>query len=144
MADNLGLPFTGAGSSATGSVATDDIGGVHYQRAKVVWGVDGAAVDTSATNPLPVDQTSKATALDDGTNFSVTDGLAVEVLAANPTRVQATVIPEADVYMSIGGTATSSSPIVKIDTPWNFPAGYKGSVSMLSVTGTINVKAWDI
>lgn len=35
-------------------VATDRIDGVDYQRTKVVWGVDGVAVDTSASNPMPV------------------------------------------------------------------------------------------
>lgn len=35
-------------------VAWDDIGSVAYQRVKPAWGVDGSAVDTSDTNPLPV------------------------------------------------------------------------------------------
>lgn len=48
MADNV--PITaGAGTS----IATDDIGGAHYQRVKVAHGADGSATDTSATNPLP-------------------------------------------------------------------------------------------
>lgn len=35
--------------------AADDIGaGVLAQRTKVFWGVDGSAVDASATNPFPV------------------------------------------------------------------------------------------
>ncbi len=37
--------------------ATDDIGGIHYPRSKVVWGADGAVNDTSAAAPLPVVQT---------------------------------------------------------------------------------------
>ena len=36
------------------TIATDDISGVKYQRTKVSFGVDGAAVDASSTNPLPV------------------------------------------------------------------------------------------
>jgi len=49
MVDNVSItPGTGA------TVATDDVGGVQYQRVKSTWGVDGSAVDTSATNPLPV------------------------------------------------------------------------------------------
>lgn len=47
MADNL--VQTGAGT-----IATDDIAGVHYQRVKATFGVDGTATDVSATNPLPV------------------------------------------------------------------------------------------
>ena len=48
MADNSTLPATGD------VIAADEIAGVKYQRAKVVWGVDGVANDTSATSPLPV------------------------------------------------------------------------------------------
>ena len=34
-------------------IAADDIGGVKYQRTKVVWGSDGTANDADASNPLP-------------------------------------------------------------------------------------------
>lgn len=45
------VPITaGAGTS----IATDDIGGVHYQRVKVTHGGDGVADDVSAAAPLPV------------------------------------------------------------------------------------------
>ncbi len=36
------------------NAAADYIGTTYYQRIKLSWGVDGAAVDTSATNPLPI------------------------------------------------------------------------------------------
>lgn len=49
MPDNVGYT---PGSGAV--VAADEIGGVLYQRAKIVHGEDGTAVDASATNPLPV------------------------------------------------------------------------------------------
>ena len=48
MADNVTLPGTGR------VVASDDVGGVDYQRVKVSHGPDGSATDTSTTNPLPV------------------------------------------------------------------------------------------
>ena len=48
MADNATLPATGA------VIAADEIGGALVQRIKPQHGVDGEAVDTSATNPLPV------------------------------------------------------------------------------------------
>ena len=55
MADNVTF---GAGNAATAPdatvVATDEILGKHYQRIKVAHGVDGAAVDASATDPFPV------------------------------------------------------------------------------------------
>jgi hypothetical protein len=50
MADNLTLNVGSGGST----LATDDVGGAHYQRTKLVWGVDGVVTDASATNPLPV------------------------------------------------------------------------------------------
>lgn len=53
MSDNV-VSNPGVGGA---TFASDDIGGVQYPRAKVVWGVDGAAVDASASNPLPVVQT---------------------------------------------------------------------------------------
>lgn len=49
MADNLAYT-AGVGST----VATDDIGGVHFQRVKPAVGADGTAVDVSAANPMPV------------------------------------------------------------------------------------------
>lgn len=52
MADNLtALANTGTGTDV---LATDEIGGVHYPRSKMVWGVDGVAADVSAANPVPV------------------------------------------------------------------------------------------
>ena len=50
MADNTTLPGTGD------VIATDDVGGVKYQRVKPAFGGDGVAIDVSATNPLPVTQ----------------------------------------------------------------------------------------
>jgi hypothetical protein len=47
MADNTTLPGTGD------VIASDDIGGVKYQRVKLTHGVDGEAVDASTTNPVP-------------------------------------------------------------------------------------------
>lgn len=53
MADNKTLPFTGDGD-ATSTVATDEIGGVDYQRVKMTLGADGVNDgDVSDDNPLP-------------------------------------------------------------------------------------------
>lgn len=49
MADNLTAPAAGA------SLATDEIGSVHYPRSKVGFGEDGSYADVSSSNPLPVD-----------------------------------------------------------------------------------------
>lgn len=50
MADNY-VANAGSGGS---TFASDEISTVHHPRVKVEWGADGAANDTSATNPLPV------------------------------------------------------------------------------------------
>lgn len=51
MTDDLGYtPGSGA------SVATDNVGGRHYQRMKIVTGADGVVTgDVSPANPLPVE-----------------------------------------------------------------------------------------
>lgn len=71
MVDNV-TADAGAGGA---TFAADDIGGVHYPRAKVVWGADGAATDTADSNGarLPV---KVGDALPAGTN-------AIGKLAAN-------------------------------------------------------------
>lgn len=50
MADNTTLN-AGSGGDV---IATDDIGGVKWQRVKVAHGADGSATDASAAAPLPV------------------------------------------------------------------------------------------
>lgn len=59
MSDNVSIT---AGSGT--SIATDDIGGVQYQRIKTTWGPDGTANDTDVASgkPLPV-QLRSATGL---------------------------------------------------------------------------------
>jgi hypothetical protein len=49
MADNVAIT-AGLGTS----IATDDIGGVQYQRVKVTFGADGSAADVSSSAPLPI------------------------------------------------------------------------------------------
>lgn len=48
MADN----YTATQGSGI-TVAADDVGGVLYPRAKLAFGADGAAADTTTTNPFP-------------------------------------------------------------------------------------------
>ncbi len=59
MADNVTVPLTGSGDT-TAAVATDDVGGVHYQKIKIALGADGA-IDTlvdsgqqTGANSIPV------------------------------------------------------------------------------------------
>lgn len=59
MADNTTLN-PGVGGDV---IASDDIGGVKYQRVKLEYGEDGSATDVSLTNPLPVTSTQLADAV---------------------------------------------------------------------------------
>lgn len=79
MADNVAIT---AGTGTT--VAADDIGGVLHQRVKVAWGVDGAAVDASASNPFPVVETSAATRLSES-DFDTKTGALTETAPATDT-----------------------------------------------------------
>lgn len=49
-----------AGSGGN-TIATDDVGGQHYQRVKCVWGADGSVNDTSAAAPMPINVTTLPT-----------------------------------------------------------------------------------
>ena len=80
MADNIPISL-GVGASA----ATDDIGGVHYQRIKVITGSDGASDgDLSGSNPLPVRVAEKSLFHISGS--AVTSGSILIAASAN-TRI---------------------------------------------------------
>lgn len=53
MADNYTIT-EGVGKT----MAADDISSVWYPRVKIAWGVDGAQVDASASNPFPITNTN--------------------------------------------------------------------------------------
>ena len=88
MADNI--PIT-AGSGTT--VATDDVGGAHYQRVKMVWGADGTATDTSAAAPLPIvglgGKSISATLTVTNGAYTVADVVGGLITFANATRINA-------------------------------------------------------
>ena len=58
MADNVGYT-AGTGTN----IATDEIGGVHYQRVKLAAGINGVARDVSESDPLPTQEVGGATSL---------------------------------------------------------------------------------
>lgn len=69
MSDNVAVT---PGSGAT--IATDDIGGIQYQRVKVTFGADGSATDVSEGNPLPIS----------GTFWQTTQPVSVASMPATP------------------------------------------------------------
>lgn len=96
MADTITLPGTGS------VVATDDVGGVQYQRVKPSWGSDGTAVDVDATNPLPT--SNNATIFRFSTNNTSTVQLAA---AATFTGVIETALDQPSISLLM----TSDQPI---------------------------------
>lgn len=74
MADNVAIT-EGTGTS----IATDDIGGVQFQRVKVTYGDDGSATDVSSSNRLPVDTGTVAVT---GTFWQATQPVSLSALPA--------------------------------------------------------------
>jgi hypothetical protein len=72
--------------SGGASFAVDDVGGVKFPRGKITFGVEGAALDVSSTNPLPVligDGTRQATVRDTGSS----DSLNVAIVDASGNQI---------------------------------------------------------
>ena len=68
------------------SIATDDIGGAHYQRVKPAWGADGFATDVSTSSPLPVTSFSGITGIADGRKVVTTAGTRVDLNASQAAK----------------------------------------------------------
>jgi len=101
MSDNIGYT---PGSGAT--IAADNVGGALHQRVKLTFGGDGAALDVSAENPLPV-----------VADFSVSESMLRQLVAAATSpagfdrslgRVRVTASLETG-FATIGNVATLSS-----------------------------------
>lgn len=74
-------------SAASPIVATDDVGGVHYQRIKLAFGPDGSATDASAATPLPITIAGDtAGTMANSPNVASVTTTAAQVLAAGTYR----------------------------------------------------------
>lgn len=142
MADNTTLN-PGAGGD---TIASDDVGGVKYERVKVNFGVDGAATDVSAAAPLPVDTELSTSDLDTGAGsdpratvglLRAESGGATLVGSANPlpttgpltdAQLRAAAVP-------VSGTVTASGPLT--DTQLRAtPVPVSGTVATGALTDT--------
>lgn len=94
MADNT---TSGAGPT----IATDDIGGVHYQRAKMVWGADGTATDVSAAAPLPVRRSIDSGRTMFAATFTSTNAAVADTIVATLVK-------------NLGGTQTTAQTSVAV------------------------------
>ena len=104
MADNVSIT---AGSGTP--VAADDIGGIYYQRAKMVWGADGTANDVSTTNPVPT--AGNAATI----TTSVTRPSDTNAYAANDAWSSSTSTPAAITFTNVFRASGGSAIITGID-----------------------------
>lgn len=127
MADNITVSVFGGGSA---SMATDDIGSVHFERVKLTLGADGANDgDVSSANPMPVKELRAATTAVTSVGDSATS---VTLLASNAARLGATIANDSSavLYVKLGATASTSSYTVKMtqDAYYEVPFGYTGVI----------------
>lgn len=108
MADDIVLN-PGVGGATIGA---DLIGGVDYQRIKLIHGADGVnAGDVSTANPLPVGPQTGAT----GTHASVVENAAsVTLLALNAARLGWSIFNDSDAALNIRLGAGASATVFAI------------------------------
>ena len=115
MSDN----YTANAGSGGSTFAADDIGpGVLHPRVKVEWGVDGTVVDTSVTNPLPVQliaTTSGGNSISRVLSAASTNATSVKASAGIVHAIHAINLNAAVRYLKLYNKA--SSPTVGTDTP---------------------------
>lgn len=105
MADNVTIPATGSAGSSNPVVATDEVGGRHFQILKLAIGPDGSASLVTETAPLPV--TAKQPLEGDGLSTFATVGVVSgQALAADTDRKGLTMVNTSSnwIYLAFGGT----------------------------------------
>jgi hypothetical protein len=118
MADNITAPGVGT------VLAADDVGGIIYPRTKLAHGVDGSAVDASATDPLPV-------------------SLASTTLSGSSNAVNATPVASEVHVGQVGGYAIN--PSATITRPADTTAYASGDLVANSTTaGSVAYGALDV
>jgi hypothetical protein len=139
VADDVNLPAGGVGSTATFTVATDDVGGRNFQRVKLDAGADGVSLPVDATNPLPVyTPQGSGSAVNDKVSVDQTVN-GTELLAASATRKGWAVMPEGAMHISVGEDTTTDHFQVQAYQVFSPPVNLTGQVKGLSASGTINV-----
>jgi hypothetical protein len=148
MADNDVLVQPATGGTAL-PVASDDIGGVHYQRVKLTWGANGVANDASAASPLPIVEVPPASVTGSGptsVTAAITDTL---ILAANTARRGVIVYNDssASLSLSVGTNAASAANRTLVISPngyWELPFGYTGQLRGIWTSATGAAKVTEI
>lgn len=140
MADNTVLNSGSGGDT----IATDDIGGVKFQRIKLVHGADGVnSGDVSTANPLPVSLPNPTLVSVSGT--ITTGNTAQNAAAANSSRrgfwIQNN--SSGDLWISTIATAVLSQPSLKIASGalYESPLGGAGT-GAISIIGATTGQAF--
>jgi len=109
MPDNINVT-PGSGATVATDLVTIDGAAAHVQRTKVTHGVAGAAVDASASNPLPVALFPSATTIGDGRKVVTTAGTSVALATSTPCReVTITALGTNTGTLVVGGTTVVAS-----------------------------------
>jgi len=114
MADNVGYtPGVGA------TIAADDIGGILYQKVKMIHGADGIAHETADGNPLPVTATQELMQAIEAMRMAIqaltrTVGLA----QVNPLTGRM-LVDGSGVTQPVSGTVSVGTPAVTQSGTWN-------------------------
>jgi hypothetical protein len=119
LADNVAIT---AGSGTT--LASDDIGGVQYPRAKVTWGPDGTAndADVASGKPLPIQHR-----VSDGTAWTYGSGA---IAAGTPRVALATDSPG---IITTGTAGTASATVLTVQGVASMTPVTSGGVSALRI-----------
>lgn len=138
MPDNV--PITaGIGTN----VATDDVGGAHYQRVKLDIGGDGAASPVTATAPMPVQPI--AATYTDRSGTITTGGTAQQLAASNAARrgfwIQNN--SSGDLWINTLATAVQLQPSLKIVSGALYEVPYGGCpTGAISIIGATTAQAF--
>mgnify|MGYP001560162007 CR=1 FL=1 len=103
MADNITLPGVGV------ILASDEVGGAHYEYVKLAFGADNTATIVSGTNPLPVDATPSSPVAGDYLPVRLTDGSSFITAYSAPSD-DAAFTPATDKVITSGFFADETSP----------------------------------
>lgn len=147
MSDSIVLNPAAGGSA----IATDNVGGFHHQKMKLVHGVDGVATDTTATDRFPVSNMPQIGVLTDRSGVLTLGGTAQQIAPANSVRLGFAILnlhASSDLWYSTLATAVQSQPSMRIPagSMYETPPGGQG-IGAISVIGpttgqTFSVREW--
>ncbi|MBL4860739.1 MAG: hypothetical protein JKX96_07765 [Acinetobacter sp.] len=141
MADNTTLPGTGE------IYASDEIGGINFQRVKISVGEAGVAEDLSDANPMPVGikkNTSEGSATISA-GISVGDSTSVIILGANANRKFVAISAlGANIFLKLQAASVDDDVkgiFVPAGFTYEFPDGFieLGEISAIAESGTATV-----